>query len=134
MSEDEWLWRVVYTLPGEWREKIRSIRAPHRAAAKQTIAEHYDESLTFERCYIPRPSWDCPICGGSEGMTKRPNMESPPNWECFNCGCLGWGEPRDWEYLSEPTSKHGIMSGHKTPDGPRWDAPAAPSEEVNHAQ
>jgi len=123
MSGHEWFWRVVYTESGEWRSSVRSVKAPHRAAAKQAVASHYDEPLDFERCYVPRPSWDCPICGASEGLSERPTMRQPPDWECLNCGTYAWGEPMDWEYLSNPTSDLGVMTGHREPDGPRWQAP-----------
>jgi rubrerythrin len=118
---------VVYDTT-ETRRDVLSVEAPHRAAAKRRVAERYaeaEESITaFEDCYVPRPTWDCPICGTHESMAKRPNLRSPPEWECRVCGTYGWGEPRDWAYLSEPRSTIGSpMTGHKTPDGSILNAP-----------
>jgi len=122
----EWAWTVVYNTTEKYYD-IRSVRAPHRAAAKQQVAKWYadsDEDITdWERCYVPRPTWDCPICGGNEAMRERPNCKTPPSWECLRCGTYGWGGPMEWDYLSEPSTQTGRRAGHRTPDGSIIDAP-----------
>ena len=117
---------VVYST-GDSYQDVMSVYAPHRAAAKQQVVDRYadtDVEITeWDRCYVPRPTWDCPICGTHESMAKRPNLRTPPDWACRVCGTKGWGEPMNWEYLSEPTTPCGTMTGHKTADGPVWEAP-----------
>ena len=126
-SLETWIWHVVYSTE-EKRRNVHSVEARHRAGAKQQVANWYsdiEESIThWERCYVPRPSWDCPICGTHEAMSKRPNLLTPPDWECMVCRTWGWGNPMDWEYLSEPSDTLGNpMTGPRTPDGPVSEGP-----------
>jgi len=127
MTAPTWHWLVVYSTADTYHD-VTSVRAPHRAAAKQQVADRYAgtgvEITDWDRCFVPKPSWDCPICGTHESMAKRPNLKTPPDWECRVCGTYGWGDPMDWEYLSEPHDTQGSpMTGHKQPDGPVAEAP-----------
>jgi hypothetical protein len=70
-----------------------------------------------------QPSWDCPICGTNEAMREEPRLHGNHDWACYVCGAKGWGEPMDWDYLSEPTSEQ-FIHGHRDPDGPAWRAHA----------
>lgn len=97
----DWHWRViVYT--EECGEMILPAMEPSRAAAKQYTADMLEvEVLEWRRCYVPRPTWDCPACGVSEGATKMPNLDGDHDWECFNCGSKFWGEPMEWSKIEE---------------------------------
>lgn len=95
----DWHWRVVvYT---EERGKlILGAMEPHRAAAKQYVADQLEIDVTgWKSTYVPRPSWDCPECGTHEGATKQPNLRGDHDWECLNCGSKFWGEPMDWDKI-----------------------------------
>jgi len=96
----DWHWRViVYT--EERGELILSAMEPTRGAAKQYIARKLEiDVLEWRKCYIPRPSWDCPVCGLHEGATKTPNLRGDYDWECLHCGSKFWGEPMDWDKIN----------------------------------
>ena len=97
----DWHWRViVYT--EERGELILGAYEPHRAAAKHHVEDRLDiEVVEWRRTYIPRPSWDCPVCGVHEGAMKMPNLRGDYDWECQNCGSKFWGEPMDWDRIEE---------------------------------
>lgn len=97
----EWYWRViVYT--EERGELILGAYEPHRAAAKSYTQSRLDVDVAeWRRTYIPRPSWDCPVCGVHEGASKVPNLREDHDWECLNCGSEMWGEPMEWDKIRE---------------------------------
>lgn len=110
----DWYWRVVvYT--DECGELVLSAMEPHRTAAKQYIVDQLEvEVVEWRRCYIPRPSWDCPVCGVHEGASKVPNLRGDYDWECLSCRSKMWGEPMDWDRIDEGTHLPGYRSAPST--------------------
>lgn len=100
-SERGWpYWRVICTLDCRTGEQIFGAHAPHRAGAKQRVAELLDDECTvtdWGRAYIPRASWDCPSCRTHEAMTSVPNMRGKWDWECTCCSYRTVGHPQDPE-------------------------------------
>jgi len=101
----EYAWRVIVYIDERDGKQIRGAVAPHRAAAKQYVAEQYElggVTITgWEDCYVPRATWDCPVCGTNEAMTERLNMRGDHDWECMVCFSRAWGEPMEFNRIEE---------------------------------
>jgi len=98
-----WHWRVIVHTD-ERGKLILGAHEPHRAAAKQYVADRLDIDVTeWRRTYVPAPTWDCPVCGTHEGATEQPNLRGDHDWECMVCGSRFWGEPMDWDRIEEGT-------------------------------
>lgn len=111
-----WHWRVIVETE-ERGELILGALEPHRAAAKRYCQENLEIPVTeWGRTYIPRPSWDCPVCGVHEGASKAPNLRGEHDWECDVCFSRMWGEPMDWNRIEEGNHvpAHRSKSGRQT--------------------
>jgi len=121
----DWYWEVEARIGNDSKMRIYRANAPYRAAAKRAVRRRAaDVGVAVHEwgeTYVPRPRWDCPICGSNESMRETPNLSGDHDWECWDCGSKGWGEPMDWDYLSEPHSRH-FINGHREPDGPAFRA------------
>lgn len=97
----DWHWRIiVYT--EERGELVLGAYEPTRAAAKQYVADRLElDVVEWRRTYVPRPSWDCPVCNVHEGANKVPNLRGSYDWECNVCGSKFWGEPMEWDRIEE---------------------------------
>jgi len=106
----EYHWRVIVWIEERDGKQVTGAMAPHRAGAKKYVAEQYDlggATITdWGRCYVPRPRWDCPVCGVHEGMSKQPNMRGDHDWECLNCMSKAWGEPMEFDRIKEGSRVH----------------------------
>jgi hypothetical protein len=98
-----WHWRVIVYLDGQ--KEYFGAYEPTRAAAKNYVARRLDAEITdWVECYIPRASWDCPVCHVHEGMIKQPNLRNGHDWECMNCFAKAWGEPMEFDKIKESGS------------------------------
>ena len=101
MSElPDWHWRVIIHVDGE--KEILGAYEPTRARAKQYVADRVTGTIThWEDTYIPRASWDCPVCHCHEAMIEQPNLRGDHDWECMNCLSKAWGEPMEFDAIHE---------------------------------
>lgn len=97
----DWHWRVIVTLEDREGEQILGAAEPTRAAAKRDVHDRVHgaggQITEWVETYVPRPSWDCPVCGVSEGMMGMPNLRGDHDWECMNCGSMAWGGPVEFD-------------------------------------
>jgi len=83
-------------------KKILGAYEPTRAKAKQYVAENLQGDIeSWGETYIPRASWDCPVCNVHEGMIEQPNLRGDHDWECMNCMSKAWGEPMEFDKIVE---------------------------------
>jgi hypothetical protein len=97
----DWHWRIIVYLEDTGKDVLGAYE-PTRAQAKQYVAAKMGGDIeSWGECYVPRATWDCPVCNVHEGMTEQPNLRGDHDWECLNCMSKAWGEPLDWDKIVE---------------------------------